>query len=175
MPVLDLRLRVGKWKAEGPWFVHDTPKELVPRKGDPENKAPQIEFLFYKKPMANRISILKRSALSEGTKVASMTSKLLRRLKNTWEGASQQEYEETIIQFMDDLNGMGYQEKWCQEIIRKTLTGYMRILHQQSKGETLRNRPAACTALKRRYKRLCEASNWFKEHDDEDEVKVTLS
>ena len=49
---------------------------------------------------------------------------------------------------------MGYCDNWHKDIAKENLTGYMRILCLQSKGETLRNWPAAQTALKRRYKKL---------------------
>ena len=78
--------------------------------------------------MANKIVILKRSALPEGTKVATMVSEIHRRWKNTWEVAPKSVFEEITKNFMDNLAGMGYSFEWRKKVLSKALTGYMRIL-----------------------------------------------
>ena len=122
--------------------------------------------------MSNRISILRRSALPEATKVATMVAEIHRRWKNTWEGANTSTFGEITKSFMDDLCSMGYTEQWRREILLKATRGYMRILKLQKKGETLRNRPAAMTQLKRRYKKLTGQKDWFQE---DDEMRLTES
>ena len=114
LPVLDMQLCVGKSTSDGPWFKYDeTETELAPgREKDANETRTQIEFIFYKKPMSNRISILRRSALPEATKVSTMVAEIHRRWKNTWEGASTSAFEEITKLFMDDPSSMGYTEQW---------------------------------------------------------------
>ena len=63
MPVLDLKIWVDK-----------------------NNDIPRISYSFYKKPIASPFTILKRSALSEGTKKSTIFQEGLRRLSHiaTW-------------------------------------------------------------------------------------------
>ena len=155
---------VGKSACDGPWFKHaETETELAPGKEKDAHEArTQIEFIFYKKPMSNKISILRRSALPEATKVSTMVAEIHSRWKNTWEGASTSTFENITKLVLDDLSSMGYNEQWRREILLKATRGYMRILKLQKKGETLRNRPEKMTQLKRRYKKLTGQKTGFK-------------
>ena len=78
--------------------------------------------------MANPLVILARSAVPEGTKVATMVAEIKRRWKNTWEGASTQTYEAITMKFMDNLAAMGYGLSWRKDVLMKALIGYMRVL-----------------------------------------------
>ena len=93
--------------------------------------------------MSNPLVILKRSGLPEGTKVSTMVAEVRRRWKNTWEGASTETYERITKNFMDNLSAMGYPEEWKQEVLKKALVGYMRVLRKAQNGETKRNRVGA--------------------------------
>ena len=73
LPVLDMKLKVGKSHQNGPWFdCEETETEITPGTEKRSGEGAQIEYQFFAKPMASPIVILKRSALSENTKVATM-------------------------------------------------------------------------------------------------------
>ena len=56
-----------------------------------------IRYCFHKKPRANKLRILKRSAIQEGTKVATATAEFLRRWKLTSLHAPKSEFEAVTI------------------------------------------------------------------------------
>ena len=145
----------------------DSETELTPGKEETGYQGAQIEYQFYSKPMANPIVILQRSALTEGTKIATKVAELHRRWKNTWEGASKEEFEAITLTFMDNLIGMGYAPNWREKVLTKALIGYKRILKKSELGITVRNRPGSLTATKRRFDRLCGNQEWFRIEDDE--------
>ena len=58
--------------------------------------------------MTNPLTILERSAMPEGVKVATFSSEILQRQNTTSTGISQEETEEILLDMMDDLTDMGY-------------------------------------------------------------------
>ena len=54
---------------------------MIPGDGDPAARKPTVMYQFFKKPMANRLTILKRSAVPEQIKVTTMVSEIIRRWK----------------------------------------------------------------------------------------------
>ena len=78
IPVLDMQVGVSKRESNGPWFSNEETEELLtPGKESPEEaEIEQVGYEFYAKPMANPLVILARSAIPEGTKVATMASEI---------------------------------------------------------------------------------------------------
>ena len=159
-----MQLGVKKMESNGPWFCEETlqKEKLIPGTHTLEEHKDKefIAYEFYTKPMSNPLVILKRSGLPEGTKVSTMVAEVRRRWKNAWEGASSKTYERITKAFMDNLIAMGYPEEWRQEILRKALVGYMRVLRRAQNGETMRNRMGTMTSMSRRYKKLCGQTDW---------------
>ena len=104
--------------------------------------------------MKNRLTILKRSAMPESLKVSTFTSELRRRLRTTSPYLSKEVNEEIILDMMDDLCSMGYDEKWRENIVRSTMKGWMRWLERVRKGEVTLNRKGRDTLDNRRYKKI---------------------
>ena len=83
IPVLDTQIWIGPPSAKGKWFSDkDTEKETVPGIESGEG-AHTLLYKFYKKPMSSPFTILQRSSVPEGIKVATASSELMRRLKRT--------------------------------------------------------------------------------------------
>ena len=87
-----------------------------------------IFYRFFKKPLASPLTILQRSAMPESVKVATFTQEILRRLKCTSTGVSQDQTEDILLDFMSELEAMGYPLEWRLKIFRKAMIGYTRIL-----------------------------------------------
>ena len=62
--------------------------------------------------MTNPLGILKRSAVSEGTKASTASSEVMRRLKMFSQHAKREDVEECLREYMDNLLGMGYNLEW---------------------------------------------------------------
>ena len=125
--MLDMQVGVAKRESNGPWFSKEgTNDTTTPGKELPTEDVELIRYEFFSKPMAYPLVILARSAIPEGTKVATMVAEIKRRWKNTWEGASTQIYEAITMKFMDNLAAMGYGLSWRKDVLMKALIGYMR-------------------------------------------------
>ena len=61
-----------------------------------DNKAPQIEYEFYEKPMNSQFCILEKSAMDYQTKFSILSQDLVRRLLNTKETIAQPKKDEII-------------------------------------------------------------------------------
>ena len=155
--VLDTTVWYGDKRSKEKWFHGDG---VVP--GGEGDQGRCIQYLFYQKSMTNKLGILKRSAISEGTKVSTACAEVMRRLKNTSMFASREQVEEVLTEYMDNLIGMGYDEDWRTKVLSSSIKGYRRILGQVREGKTQRNREGASTRTSRRWGRLMGPSTWFK-------------
>merc|ERR1711954_251038 len=126
---------------------------------------------FYKKPMSSRLGILRRSAVTENTKVSTASSEFQRRWKNSSEHLPKEVMEEITAEYAGDLVGMGYTEEWVQRVLEGALLGYERLLARVSKGETSRHRLSHESDMVRRHKRLFLNNNWFKTKRREENQK----
>ena len=113
------------------------------------------------------MTILKRSAQLEGMKVSSMSAEIQRRLKTTSEYNPRSVYEDILKTFMDDLSAMGYSKMWRKKVLESSMKGYMRVMRKVRNGEVSRNREGYMTKSHRRYKKLCEKTEWYLDHDTE--------
>ena len=108
IPVLDTTMWFGKEIRNGQFFK--TSEGYTAPGLDPETGSPtcQVMYAFYKKPMASPFGILKRSAMMEGTKVATASAEFRRRWKNTSPGCSKSDFEKITRGYVDCLYGSGY-------------------------------------------------------------------
>ena len=109
LPVLDMQISLQKHQASGPWFqIKEGKAELLKapeKESQPGDEMQYLAYEFFAKQMANPMVILRRSGISESTKVATMTSEMRHRWKNTLEGASTPTLEEITVKFVDNLIG----------------------------------------------------------------------
>ena len=154
IPVLDTLVWYGEKEGGRSWYQGG--------RTHGSNKGRCIQYAFYAKTMTNPLGILRRSALSEGTKVSTACAEILRRLKNFSVHADKDKVEDALITYMDNLIGMGYREEWRMKVIKSTLLGYERILTKVDRGESVRNREGSSTRTTRSWKRLMGPNTWFK-------------
>ena len=78
----------------------------------------------------------------------------------------------TILKRSAQLEGMKV-SSMSAEIQRRLKTtseymkGYMRVMRKVRNGEVSRNREGYMTKSHRRYKKLCEKTEWYLDHDTE--------
>ena len=92
-----------------------------------------------KKKMTNPLSILKRSAVGEGTKVSTAAAEIQRRFKNNSINSDRDKVEDTIMEYMECLIGMGYSEEWRIKLLTSSVKGYIRVLNLVAEGKTRQN------------------------------------
>ena len=163
IPVLDTQMWVG---------VPAPNDQRLPEHKEEEGEAKQshqshtVIYSFYKKPMASKFGMLSRSALPESTKVATASAEFKRRLKNSSMLLEKEKIEETLIEYSDELKGMGYSNQWVENALTACFNGYKKIL--ESNGP--RNRPGASSEMSRRAKKLAGSKTWFQVQNSEEEA-----
>ena len=121
----------------------------------------EIKYSFYQKPMARKTVINKHSALSEKTKVSSLSQELIRRMKNTSESIQDDVRIEIVNDYSYQLLSSGYSHVQTRDIVEAGLKGYENILKKCKKGETRLHRSAEEGAGRRMKKKLLGKSIWF--------------
>ena len=84
----------------------------------------RVGFIFYEKPTVSNLTIQKRSALNENSKVQSFSNEVIRRLLNTSEGASRELKGEILDHFSVKLLTSGYNKEQVGKIILGGIRGY---------------------------------------------------
>ena len=172
VPVLDSKLWYGKPEAKEKWFqMESTNTEEVPGQDWSETED-TILYSFYSKPMSNKLTMLRRSAVPESTKVSTMSSEILRRWKCTSEGVGAPDFRRITVEYIDSLTAMGYSLEWRKKVVSSTLKGYMRILAFAKQGHSDRNRFGASTFKKRRFNRTIGKQEWFRPHLEDEEIET---
>ena len=173
VPCLDSQLWVGRPEEQEPWFACQEGANMVsPGTQWRSGEGLSIMYKFYSKPVSNPLTILRRSAMAEGVKVATAVQECMRRWRNSSTGLGRTSMEMITLDYMDRLTAMGYTEEWRARILEKAAIGYARILAKVEKGESSRNRKGPETLMKRRFKRLVGSSEWFRIDEDEEPTEI---
>ena len=121
----------------------------------------KIYYSFFQKPMARKTVINKKSALSERTKVSSLSQELIRRMKNTSEDVPMKERIDIIDEYAKQLVTSGYSPNQARDIIQAGLVGYETLVKKVEKKEAVLHRSASEGAGERKRKKLLGKGNWF--------------
>ena len=133
----------------------------------------RIMYKFWEKPMAAKTVIHRESALSENSKIASLSQEVMRRMKNTSEDVSMKERVGVINQYCTKLHSSGYGRDQVERIIVAGLTGYEKALESHRNGKKKLHIGAAEGARSRYRKKLLAKSKWFKDKPEEEAGVVT--
>ena len=123
----------------------------------------KVMYKFYEKPMAAKTVIQKLSALSENSKVASLSQEVIRRMKNTSEQLQIVDRVEVIDMFSGKLMASGYSREQTARIITAGLRGYEKARKRDQEGRGKLHKSAAAGAGARNRKKLLAKSSWFKQ------------
>ena len=136
----------------------------------------KVMYSYYEKPMSAKTVIMKNSALSENSKVASLSQDLVRRMKTTSQDLSMDRRIDIIDEYAAKLTRSGYSRIQTTKIIVAGLRGFERALKRHREGKTKLHRSAAEGAVKRNRKKLLDKSTWFKEKkNDKDDDGIEVS
>ena len=155
LPVLDFKC----WMEE----------KMHNMKGLTEGKSRRILYTYYEKKMSAKYSILKTSALSEKTKVSSLSNDLVRRMKNVSELLDDETRTGVVNDYCRRLLRSGYGKDQVRQIVVAGLSGYQRIVGLAECGKTAIHRSAVSTARSRQVKKLTGKSTWFLDRKDQSE------
>ena len=160
MAVLDTQVWMGEEARE-----EGIPEEILEESEHPRMKTGELKrvvlFRFYQKPMTDRTANRKTSAQPEGMKVSTVAGEIIRRCKNTSRDLPKEALEETLKEYMKDLEDGGYGVKWREEVLHDSMKGYIRMWREEVAGKGRICRPGKATTTLRRWKKLAGARNWF--------------
>ena len=135
----------------------------------------RILYSYYEKPVAAKTVINQKSALSENTKMASLSQDLIRRMKNTTERLDLKHRIAIIDKYAAKILSSGYSRVQTRRIVVAGLTGYERALARHRSGIFPLRRSAKAGAKSRNRKKLLAKTSWFKDRKNESspEKKMT--
>ena len=100
-----------------------------------------VLFKFFKKPMASKTNNRYQAGIPEGSKVATCTQEVLRRLKNTSRDLEDHHIEEILQEYFQELRESGYPQALREEILRSASKGYAKIWDLECSNRGHLNRP----------------------------------
>ena len=125
----------------------------------------RAEHIFYKKPVANRLSTLKSSAYSMQNKMNILTQECFRRLHNTSDFVETEIKVKIINEFMEDLKLSGYTEKDRENILIGGVNTYERLREKERQNIRPFYRPRE-EQLVSGSKKINKVKNWFKKREE---------
>ena len=115
-------------------------------------------YSFYRKPMANPVSIPARSAVSDSVKFSTYRQEVCRILKNTSIDLPWSHKAGLLSEFSWRLRVSGYSESFRSKILAEGMAGYVNTLKTRLDTGIQFNRPKEVIRMARRKP---TASNWF--------------
>ena len=96
-----------------------------------------IEYEFYKKPVASKVVTMKNSAMPWNVKYATLSQQCFKRIHNTSEDIPNARKVEIMNDFMQELYISGYSEYERKNILNAAYRTHLKIVNDVKKG--LRN------------------------------------
>ena len=128
-------------------------------------------FSFYEKPMVARTVLMKRSAMPENTRMATLNQEMIRRMINTSERAGDDERCEIVDKYATKLVNSEYSITTTRKIISGGLKGYERMLsgsmNKLEPGWKPLHMPASFKSKERRTAKMLAKANWFKSRQEQ--------
>ena len=115
---------MGRTGAEGDRDSQTDAERQVPHQGELWKV---VQYMFYQKPMVNRVSNLERSASPEGQIVSTATQEVIRRFKTTSRDLDHKFIEKIIKDYMEDLKNGGCSLQWRMNILEAAGSGYEKM------------------------------------------------
>ena len=127
-----------------------------------EGAPPELRYEFYEKPMCNKLCMLEMSAMTESSKIASLSQDLVRRMLHTDSKTSQSRRNEIVDSFTDKLKRSGYKKSQIIEIAKSGLKCFMRKVRSAEKSGLGLHRSSGSTLESRHRKKILAKTTWFR-------------
>ena len=131
----------------------------------------KVEYIFYKKPTANRLSTLKSSAFSTKNKMTILTQECFRRLHNTSELVDDGVKAAILNEFMTDLKLSGYNEKEREDILIGGMNTYSNLKDKEKAGIRPFYRPYN---EQNSNSKNSKVKNWFRKGQNSEQFKSVM-
>ena len=145
-----------------PSFQPDGKVPILDLKVNLNQENMQIEYIFYKKPMASKYVTMKDSAMSSSVKFATLTQQCFRRIHNTCENTPFDTKIEVLNDFMYELWISGYNEKDRSAILQGGYRTHEKIVSSVKKGLRPYYRQSNHINENQKCEKLFKKNNWYK-------------
>ena len=122
----------------------------------------RILYEFYRKPMASRLLILSRSAMSERVKRTTLVQEAIRILKNTSPDVPWKNVEVMLSDFSLRMKQSGYPEKYRENVILSALSAWEKMVELDRTGVKPLHRERSWREEERRKEKEKKKTNWFR-------------
>ena len=147
-------------------FPSKHPSKMLPildmEMGMNENK---VQYMFYRKPMANKYTMMANSAVSERVKRSTMTNEALRRLLCCSPNLEEQKKVKVMEDYAKLLKRSGYSERFRYEVISDAIKGHQKLIQEEAEGRRPLNRPRGFQEEERRRKRQEKVGRWYRREE----------
>ena len=141
MPCLDAELWIGKeQRTQGvpTGILEESKTKPTCKTGALKNV---ILYSFYRKPMAKKIPLSRRTAAPEKTLVTTASNEFMRRFKNVSRDLPTTEIDDIVSCYAGDLMRGGFERRWVVNVLKAAATGYSRKVAENNGGGAPINRP----------------------------------
>ena len=138
------------------------------------NSVGEIEFMFYKKPVASKFVTLRSAALSMQQKMSSLTQQCFTRLHNTSESIDDKVKIDILNDFMYELHISGYSEKERLTILKGGINTYSNLKMQELSGNRPFYRPNSYQKQSRIKTKQSKKKIWFKGKNCDERYKSVM-
>ena len=125
----------------------------------------KVQYKFYRKPMANKYTMMANSAVSDKVKRSTMTNEALRRLWCCSSNLEEYKKVEVMENYARLLKRSGYSERFRHEVISDAIRGHQKVLQEASEGRRPMNRPRGFQEEERRRKRQEKGERWYRREE----------
>ena len=136
-----------------------------------EESSNLILFSFYEKPMVAKTVLMRRSAMPENTRMATLNQETIRRMINTSELVCMTTRLQVIDNYAQKLINSEYDLAVTRRILVGGLKGYERMLsgsrNKDSPSWKPLHLPTSYRAKERRITKMMAKTNWFKSREEQ--------
>ena len=122
----------------------------------------RIEHSYFEKAMKNQTLLMARTAMSRHQMINIMSNELIRRLEMVDDCLGQQEKNDIVNKYTQQLVNSEYNWKLCREIVVSGIVGFVRKLKRKVKQNIPKFRSGQFSLRTRVNKKLTEKYNWFR-------------
>ena len=101
----------------------------------------KVVYKFFKKPMANKFTMMAHSAVSDKVKRSTMTNDALRRLLCCSPNLDDTTKKEVMEEYARTLRRSGYPERFRHEVISDAVRGHNKMIQAETEGGRPVDRP----------------------------------
>ena len=125
----------------------------------------EIQYKFFKKPMATPLVMMQTSALPANVKRSSLIQEVIRRLRNKKRSLPWEVKAEILSEFSNSMRMSGYSQEFRYDVIKSGIEGFERMCKTSDEGGTPLFRPQEYQSEERRRKKLMTKSSWYRPHN----------